>query len=461
MQQTPNPAFQTIPYLRFFKRGLYWNLFDSISSQGLVILFHLLVRKLFGTQLHGTMGLLLSVFYIMLVLSNAGLDQSMAPFLEYFTKSRSSFRRFFYTVFLPQLPVVALNGLLLLIAYRNLSAGSSLSITLSPAFYTLIAVAFLLESMRKTLRTFLQLIFYNKLTAVVEMGNMVLYCSFVLLCYYGGVQLSLERLWGAFTALIGLQVMVLGVGVVYFYRTLPTTHEKSSSFALVKRMLPTRLFTWTNQSMGQLFSGNLLVPLSVAVFGIEHASLMKVMSTISQWISLISNKTFGISSNALLAHLKTRSLATQQNAFLYLSSLLSQALYFLGIFLLLNGKKIVLFYVDPALTVSWSLLYFMLINNFLESLFVLYEKWYIFEEEAFYLLLFNAASFSALYLLLTTISSPFSLALSVLAVRALTLLSITIFSSYRWNIWPSYKPYIPTLVVSVAISSLFFFFVEL
>ena len=459
MKYNTSKAFTTIPYLAFFKRGLYWNLFDSLSSQGLVIFFHLLLRTFYGTDLHGRMGCLLSVFYIALVLCNAGLDQSIAPFLEGFTKNRYAFQAFFFRVLLPQVPIILLNLFLLLGVSLFVVPQILFPLNISSAFYFLIGISFILESIRKTCRTFLQLIFYNKLTACVETGNMVIYTSFIVLCHYFEISLSLESLWGAFTFLIAAQTAILAGGIAVFYSKLPHEISSKEPLGLTTRMLTTRLFTWANQSMAQLFSGNLLVPLCALKFGLEYASLMKVMSTISQWVSLISQKTFGISSNALLAHLKSRSLATQQQAFFYLSSLLAQVLCFLGIFLLFNGKKIVLFYVDSASPVSWPLLYFMLINNFLESLFVLYEKWYIFEEEAFYVLLFNALSFTALYIAVSFFTTPFSLALSVLSVRAITLLSITFFSSYRWNIWPSYTPRAITLGISLIISLAFYLFV--
>ncbi|MBA2306545.1 hypothetical protein H0W26_00185 [Candidatus Dependentiae bacterium] len=149
MKNSPSRALRTIPYLAFFKRGLYWNLFDSLTAQGLVVLFHILLRTFYGPQLHGAMGCLLSVFYIAIVLCNAGLDQSLAPFLEDFTKSRSTFNSFIYKVLLPQIPLISINALILYSVSRTLAPASLLPITLSPTFYALIAISFVLESIRK------------------------------------------------------------------------------------------------------------------------------------------------------------------------------------------------------------------------------------------------------------------------------------------------------------------------
>ncbi|MBA3751702.1 hypothetical protein H0X06_02810 [Candidatus Dependentiae bacterium] len=446
-----------IPYIAFFKKGLYWNLFDSVSSQGLVILFHILLRSFYGTHLHGKMGCLLSVFYIGIVLCNGGLDQSLAPFLEEFTKNRPAFRSFFYTVLLPQIAIVSISAALFFLGYFFFFSSHESFFTrfpdISPPFFTLLCASFLLESLRKTCRTFLQLIFYNQLTALVETGNMIVFILLIVGFYVLQIPLSLLSLWIIFSALVALQLVILIGGILRFYSSLPADVTKQPAPKNALRMIKTRVFTWANQSVSQFFSGNILVPLCALRFGIEQASLMKVISTISQWVTLISHKTFGISSNALFAHLKSRSLETQQNAFSYLSSLLNQALYFLFIFLLINGKKITLLQIDPAATISWSLLYFMILNSFLESLFVLYEKWYIFEEEAFYIFFFNVTSFSLLYLFIISLHSPLSIALSILGLRTLTLLSITFFSSYRWHIWPSFAPRAITLTIAVLVSS--------
>ena len=161
-------------------------------------------------------------------------------------------------------------------------------------------------------------------------------------------------------------------------------------------MYKTRLSVWALNCLHQLFSGNFLVPVCAQRFGIEQASLLKVLTSISYWITLIAQKVFGISSNALLAHLKSHSAETQQKAFSYLSFYFNQALYALFIFLSINGKKIALMQVTSGTFVTWSLLYFLLILSFFESFFILYEKWYIFEEQAHYYLLMNALSFGSL-----------------------------------------------------------------
>lgn len=91
-----------LPYLKDFQHGLFWNLFDSMGTQGLLILYHILFRNFFGTELHGKVGCVLSAFYLTVIVLNLGLDNSLAPFLEYYTKSKHHFRMFLSRLIVPQ-----------------------------------------------------------------------------------------------------------------------------------------------------------------------------------------------------------------------------------------------------------------------------------------------------------------------------------------------------------------------
>lgn len=450
-----------IPYLNQFKQGLLWNLFDSVGSQGILVLYHILFRALFGTALHGIMGCMLSLFYLALTIGNFGLDSTLAPFLEFIIHSRKSMRTFITRHMIPQIIVWTIFALFWSIFYPHAAAlplASTITSSLHPELAALMGLFFIVESLRKTARAFLHLTFYTALTALVEVGGTAFYLLSILMIYYVRGTLSLEESWQALLASGLIQLMALIIGLIHFYRTLPTHPAQSipSDAHLSKRIIKTRLFVWANQCMKQLFSGNFLVPICALQFGIEQASLMKIMTSISYWVTLIANKAFGVTSNALLAHLKFRSLETQRAAFSYLTYLLNQALYFLVIFLLINGKKIALLQLTPTATISWSLLYFLLIIAFFESLFILYEKWFIFEEKTHYYVLFNGLSFAVLYSFLSLARSPLAIALLVITLRLMTFVLLTLFSFYWWRIWPSWRPSVKTIIGSLALSGIFY-----
>ncbi len=456
---------RSLPYFTQFRWTLIWNLIDSVGTQGLLILYHYLFRTLFGVLVHGAMGCTLSVFFLSVIICNGGLDASFAPFFETYTENRKSFKAFLLFILLPQLIFVSLCAALFYSSFVLLVNHIPLLAVLKEyTNFTVVgfmSMAFISESLRKSCRTFLQLAFYTRLTAIVELIGTACYIPFLITIAYLHLRMTLSLAWLALLILSLAQVGALLIGMIVFFIRLPTTHLKEKvSWRLFPRLFKTRFFAWSNQCVQQIFSGNFLVPVCALHFGIEQASLMKVISSISIWIMLISQKVFGISGNALLAHLKTRSLETQQQAFAFLSRILNQTLYFLLTFLIINGKKLAALQLAPATHVTWSLLYFMLLISFFESFFVLYEKWYIFEEKAQYYFFFNATSFGILYWSLPYLQSPLAILLFIILLRMSTFIALTLFSFYRWHIWPSLKPSFTTIVIALTLSVFFYVIME-
>ena len=444
-------------YLRYYKHGIVWMLTDSLISQGLVLVYHLFFRTAAGPSLHGTMSCLLSSLYLLTTLTNFGLDKTLAPFLETFNASKKNFKHFVLTLIIPQSLLIIscalffYNGLHLL--KESVPLLKELAPYLTPSVLIYIALTFIFESLRKTFRTFLQLSFYFELTTIIELFGIAGNLLGVYLLYHFN-NLSLLSSWQTLTYISAAQLIALSLGMLQVYSKLPDGLVSPLSSMLI-RFTKTRIFSWALQCLNQLYSGNFLVPICALQFGIESASLMHIITSISYWITLIANKVFGITSNSLLAHVKAQSAETQADAFHYLSAVFNQGLLSVLLFLLLNGKKIATHLYQAPPTVTWSLGYFMLLLTFFESFFVLYEKWYILEEDAHTYLGFNLVSVGLVYFIARTLPSPVSIISAIISIRLLTFIALMIFSFYRWKIWPSFKPHWQTILISLILSSIF------
>ena len=444
----------SFPFMKQFRFGIIWTLIDAIGSQGIVILYHIVYRTYAGHVQHGAMGCLLSLVYLCVALTNIGLDKTLAPFLETFTASRSRLRLFSYTLLIPQAVFLATLCTLTYLFLPTFAHILPLLTSVSMPLLTYLLLTFISESLRKTLRTFLQLSFNFRFAAFVELLGISLNLAGII--YLHNVNaLTLVRSWQILAATSLLQLLILSGGMLYVYFTLSTEKpEPLNTKDLFIRINKTRLFTWALQSLNQLYSGNFLVPICALQFGIASASLMKIITSISYWIKLIAKKVFGITSNALLAHLKSRSQETQIQAFHFLTEVFNQALFGVLIFLIINGQKIAQYQFDSTKGVSWSLLYFMLILTFIESFFVLYERWYILEEDAFIYLLFNVASIGVLYLIVGMLPSPIAILSAIICIRVTTFILLSLFSFYRWKIWPSFVPHVKTIVGELTVSGI-------
>jgi len=447
-----------LPYLKQFRFGIVWTLIDSIGSQGLVILYHLFYRSYAGASEHGAMGCLLSLVYLCIALTNIGLDKSLAPFLETFSASRKRLHLFTLIFLLPQGIFLTILSALCFTYFPSLQKMipllTSLTPYLSQSLMGYIILTFIFESLRKTLRTFLQLSFYFRFAALVELLGIGLNLAGIIVLYKQST-LTLHASWQILAVTSLIQLILLCLGMIWLYLSLSKEEPDTlSTYALFTRVTKTRIFSWGLQSLNQLYSGNFLVPVCALQFGIASASLMKVITSISYWITLLAKKVFGITSNALLARIKSRSPETQTQAFHFLTEVFNQALYGVLIFLMINGKKIVLHQFDGAPTVTWSLLYFMLILTFFESFFILYERWYILEEDAQTYLGFNLASIGLLYFVVKTLHSPLAILSAIICIRVITFILLSLFSFYRWKIRPSLKPHLKTIIGAVMISGI-------
>lgn len=448
---------KSLPYIRQYLFGVLWTFIDSVGSQTLVIVYHFFLRTYAGQEIHGVIGCLFSLLYLSTAITNFGLDKSLAPFLEMFSNSKKTFTLFLLILAIQMFLIFGISVFFFLAApilKDYLSLLQSLQSYLSPSLLFTLLVTFFFESLRKTLRTFLQLSFYFKETAFIELfGICANVLSVFVLFFYES--LTIESVLNAHAVLCIAQTVLLSLVIHRFYKTLKDIPAPENT-NLAMRMVKTRLYAWMLHCMSQLYSGNFLVPVCVMKFGISSASLLKIMTSISHWIALISRNVFGTTSNAVLAHLKSRSSATQKDAFHYLSFVANQALYCLIIFLLINGKKILVSQVTSHDPISWSLLYFMLFINFFEGFFVLYEKWYILEEDALFYVLLNALSLGALYLIVSSLITAPSILAAILSIRIVTFFALLIMSFFRWSIWPPLRPHPLPVVSTLLLSGIYY-----
>lgn len=463
----------SIPYKKEFTQSILWNLLDSVGTQGLLIIHHILLRIYSGTEFHGIFGAMLSIFYLSLIIINFGLDYSFAPFYKSFTHSKLSARLLFYNYLLPQIVFLVVCAALFYNLYPALlnlfstNAAIIMKSNLNPFLVQVISLSLIFESLKKTIKHLLQLSFKTKITAYVEFFGMASYMAIIWGAYFSGIPISLNLSWAILLMQSVFQFVLLSIVLVYQYRKLPDLPPTHTQAACYFRFSASRLFTFINQLLGQLFSGNFLVPLCAFYLGFEQASFLKVITSITYWITLVAQKVFGISTSAVLANAKNMEVPEQRSLFIFLSSYFYQALYGLIIFLLINGKKIAMLHsinFSPTL-LSWSTLYLMLLISFCESFFIIYEKWYIIQEKIAYLFSFNALSFAILYFILNHTPlyyaqiSQLTFFILIICVRMLMLLLLTLFSYRRWQIWPSFKINRKALITSLIISLSFYFLI--
>ncbi|MBA3953961.1 hypothetical protein H0X48_01380 [Candidatus Dependentiae bacterium] len=447
-----------VPYFKQFNTSLYWNLIDSVGTQILLLVHHLLVRSFLGSSFHGSFSCLLSLLYLGITLFNFGFDTSLAPFLTTIISSKQQFSKLVKYYIGSQSLILLVSALLAALFFLFLSTIPVFDVPL----YTLFGYTFLCESAKKTAKSFLQLNFLNKTTALVEVLGMLGYLLFFWATYYQGFLTTTVHTWVILGFISTGQALTLLFRCYTIYKHLPKENLSAHTPELLslKALTKIRFFTFSNQMVVQLFSGNFLVPLCALRLGSQQASFLKIVTSFSQILSTVAQKVFGIASNAVFAHLTDKPLEERRATFSTLSYKLHQALYVLGIFLVINIQVLIRAYQhwhlggDISLT-SWASVYVFLILSFIESFFALYERWYTVEKKAHIFFIFNLLSFIVLYITLPYMSLGKLFFSILVGVRLGMFLALSGFSFYYWNIKPTFKLEKKLLIYTIVVSFLF------
>lgn len=427
------------------------------------------MRVFIGNEFHGIFSVLTSLFYFAIVIGNSGFDNSIASVWRYFTDSKNRFLTLLRSYALPQLLLIISLSIAMYIVYHFLPLLTDFSFLsklinsiqgIPASLMLILCITFITESIKKSIKYFLQLAFYNSVTACVEFFGMLLYILLIWTGYTLGYTITQFLSFSVLLSISIVQLSILIGALLHFYKKLPNALLTTNFF--FNRTRKNRFFIFSNQLINQFFSGNTLVPLCAYVIGLDGASFIKVVTSITQWIILIAQKILGVSTIALLSQAKETSSKIKKDMFVYSNTILQQVLYFVVIFLLFNSKTIIALQMHSSTLISLPILYFLLSMSFIESFFVVYEKWFMIEEKMYLFFGVNSICLFVLYLLAhyaMNCSSSLTL-VTLLCIFAFIRLSgflFLMFCTYLiWNIKPKISLQLQTLVFGFIFSTLFY-----
>lgn len=443
-------------------RSMAWNTLEAVFYQGLLLAHQLLLFQCVGRSEYGLIGALFSFTYLVVTLINFGFDISLAPFFKTATKNKHNFKAIFFVQLIPEYFLIATIFIIAMIFKPYFPHDWAARYQLTNALIIGLMLLALFESTKKTFRAILHHAFLNHKTAFVEIATIVCYTAMVWGCYCMGSPLSLPVIFVPMIITSGFCCLALGWHTAQLYRRLPDplSHgtDERLPMAFQLRILKNRFFNFLNQASHMIFSSNFLVPFFALQFGLQQASILKLVSTIVYCITIILQKVFGISSASMLSHIKESSLDNKRATFAIISNRLNQTLMAIAIFFILNFNTVISWSAAISNRQTWHLLYLFFIISFSENLFIAYEKFYITEEKADYLFIFNLIVMCLMGSMLYHAHSvaPLALLIAIIAIRILAFLGLSALSFYHWQLRPSYTVNPWLAAGSVAFSSLFF-----
>ncbi len=439
-----------------FIRGLRWNALESIWYQVALAGHQLMLFSLTPTSTFGFIGTVFSTLYLILTVTNFGLDSSLGTFFSSISSSKQAFRRIVLPQLLPELFILCVLALLFIALRSFLIPHVPATMHLDNLLVGALSMLLLSEGLKKTFKTLLQLAFYNTVTATIEIITITIYVGTVWTIYSSGYPITLELIFFPMLITSCINTAVLAGAVYLWYATLPEVSANPVP-PLAGRILQNRFFNYVTHLSHTLFSGNFLVPLFAVQCGLASAGIFKLVSTIAYTLSCILQKIFGLTTEALLAHVKPLHLDHKQDAFKKITYYLYPAVYTVLFCVCLNASKIVTFAGASAhSTLPLIILFFMI--HFSEYFFMAYEKFFIIEEKNKYLFIINVGIIALMYVALShahTVSA-FTILSTLLGVRILAFVVISSLAFYRWQLVPGWRIQ-PQYLALIALACLLFF----
>ncbi len=410
-KQTEEQFFES--YKKRFFSAVKWNTFESFCYQFIFVIHQIGLFTYCDRALYGKMGALFSTCYVIVTLLVSGFDGGLLPFFKEFILNKQSFRVFLFKYVGLQFVgmTVGAYALLLFFFLTRLSVHNSFVIGF------LLTTFIVSEGIKKILKQLLYLSFCNRQTAVYEVFQMIAYVLTVWGCYWSGYAFSIELFLIPFIVYSLSFSFFCLITLFYYYQSLPLQFS-FPTFPSVRTFFVIRFSVLVNQMSRVLFSSNFLIPLFALHGGFQEAGVLTFANYLTHaCISLFQKSTLA-PTEALFSRVKQFSLVVHYRALLLVLSLFSFFATIIGLFVFFNGRTCAEKFGCKSLDhLTWTVMIFFFFIHLLESMFALYEKFFLMQERVKLLAFGNVFTCLICYLLFLYKLPFFILIISCIFIR--------------------------------------------
>lgn len=444
-----------------FLASIRWNSLEALIYQALLIANQALLFYILDSSAYGLVGILFSLVYLVVAITNMGLDLSLGPLFSSLNRDQITVKRILLPHLLLQpciITLVIIGGLILYITGSTHLIPNSHS--LSSALYVILTLLMYTESIKKTLRVLLHLIFLSRITALLEIATIALYVGFITLSYLLGWQLTPIAIFAPLLILSSIGTAILSIVAYRWYATLP---KKNGVYynELNHRMIKNRMWNYGIQLGHALFSGNFLISLFGIQFGLAQAGVAKFANSIAHGIATIARKIFDTTSGSYLSHVKEQDTHSKHAVFATISTHINQLLYSIILGMCIIGPR--LWQLQTTASIQASILIILLgAVHIFELFYMAYEKFFINEEKSLYLIIsygIPTALVGMVYWLSPSLSI-YALLIILLLARILTFIILSTLSLFLWNLRPTLHAKPKYLAYSLLASLTILFFIS-
>lgn len=434
-----------------FNHGIWWNAIEAIPYQLILAAHNMVLFGVIGAQAYGLIGTLFSLIFLAVGVTSFGFESALTTFFADAQTSQAHYKKIIGWHYAPTIIGLIVAASLL---------PHMLHTATTPCVAMIIVALIFVEGLKKGLRTLLHAAFYNRQTALIELFQVVTYVAIVWTGYGLGLHMDALLLFGSLLSVSTACLMMLGYYLYIFYSSLPTQDcvalpsANDTKKVRIASLVRQRCYTTVTTLSHQFFSGNALVPLFAYRFGLTSAGTLKIICTIAYGATVCIAKIFGSTSDALFAHVKHSKLYEKQQAFFLVTQHLYATLYGVVLF---GALAIVWLYMGDTAVFNdahfaCALLFFVI--HISEQFFSTYERFFITENCARELMIFNGLTLGCLYAILYYVPShnPIMMLQSVLLVRVISFILLSGVAFSWWRIRPRVQINPMYLVCSLVLS---------
>lgn len=431
----------------YFYFGIKWNSLEVIVYNALLILHQTI---LFYACKSSTFGLIATVFssvYLSITIFNLGLDKSLTTFFKTISNDKKDFISIFiYQVVVQFIIILFFAFLFYLLKFKI--PGFNL---LTKYEIFLIIGIFISESFRKTFKSLAQLAFLNNQTAILEICSVLIYVTIFWSMYHIQGCAKLD------TALIPLfiesflSLLILSFIILRFYKRLSENLSAINTIS-VKEIIFNRINIFATQITNILFSSNFILPVTAFRFGLNTVGVLQISKSSINFLYLLLERAFGITSGSLLTRVKNDSIEIKQKSYnLSVKSLYKTIAIIFVLTVILSPLILLLKNFSAPILIQAYLFGFAILSN---TLFISQEQLLLVEEKIYYLMYLNIVNALIFIITLFYFSLNFSLILFFL-LRIITLNIISYLISYKLKIKTPFLGYINIFALIVSLASIY------
>ncbi len=392
-KQTEEQFFKS--YQERFFLAVKWNTFESLGYQFVFVAHQIGLFWYCDKILYGKVGALFSACYVAVTLLVSGFDGGLLPFFKKFISDKRSFKTFVIEYVFPQflgMIIFAYSMWFLVIQVRPFFELSSATIFLLTTFIVV-------EGIKKILKHLLYLAFYNRQTALYEVVQIIFYVLTVWGFRWLGFPFSVELFFVPFICYSTIFSFLCARKLLHYYRTLPFP-DIFIVLPSVKAFFIIRMSVLVNQVSRAFFSSNFLIPLFALQGGFQEAGVLTFANYLTHACTSFFQKIALSPAEALFSRVKRLSLGLHYRALALVFYLFCTLAIILGLFVFLKGHACAESLGCGSLDrLTWTVIIFFFLIHLLESMFILYEKFFLMQERVRLLALGNALTCFMCYLL--------------------------------------------------------------